>query len=941
VSSPVRHALTVATGFALLFAWLFAYPSLHHGYLAESDLYEFFLPTFLSPITLWSSFEFGGTPSFADPSDTSLYPLHLLARAIGSWFFLIAAAYVVAACGMYAYVYSLTRSKTAALFSALAYPLSEAMMERLAHLGVVQTMSWLPWIALALDRLRGPRPWRWMVIGALLVGCCFLAGNPQTFLYAGYLFGVYALCGAVAENAGARTYVATAGMAVLGALLASVKTLPLLEASLYTARQAANYDVFVSHANTPAQMLSAFFPTILHEGREAPTYVGIATLVFAVAALRSTFGNWRIPFWAVVVAVALLIGAGDATPLARLAYKAPFYDKFRVVGRHLIFAAFGLATLAGIGVAGVSRRAISRRAVASAAGVVLLAVSLAAAMLVRYPGMFEYEDLVALPWRLPLWNDRIWLQIVIAIAAVTASILFAAAPRSRPAVTFLLLMLFADLVNALPYPLTWSGLKTPFVPVDAALHPSVYAARLGRDLEPQHQRLLAPGGTQIDSVIPAVFARVWKIPIAGGYGPMLLRRYSDLALMGSNGSVRPGVLGLDDAALDLLAVRYILVRPDNAEDSATIERSGVRWDANELDVPVGRPDCGHEYARSTSIPLPPDVTVASIALVTHLRCDENVPQGAEVVRLRVTGTGGIVHEQSLRAGVDTAETAFSGARIVKRARHQVPSNLFDDPSAAPALRFLTRVTLPHTARGGRLEFDAPATYGWITIDRLTLIDDTGAAHPLSAPRMWLSDSTRWREVTRFATSRLTDRGVDQEIPGEIPYVAVENLRALPRAWVVSKMKTLADADALEAIRRSQLPDGARFNPREMALVSPNGGPPSDGPFPTGVATAQVEQISDGRITVSVSTGGGGFLVLSEAFYPGWHARIDDVETPVYLADAALQGVIVPAGRHLVHFEFTSRMRRGGAALSLFGIACVAVIFWRTRSQSHTVAPPVP
>jgi hypothetical protein len=97
--------------------------------------------------------------------------------------------------------------------------------------------------------------------------------------------------------------------------------------------------------------------------------------------------------------------------------------------------------------------------------------------------------------------------------------------------------------------------------------------------------------------------------------------------------------------------------------------------------------------------------------------------------------------------------------------------------------------------------------GWITVDRLTLIDAQGRSHPLSAPSMWLSDATRWREVERFNTSRLSDRGTDQSAAGEIPYIILENLRALPRAWIVPDVTTLNDDDALEAVRIRNCPTG--------------------------------------------------------------------------------------------------------------------------------------
>ena len=67
----------------------------------------------------------------------------------------------------------------------------------------------------------------------------------------------------------------------------------------------------------------------------------------------------------------------------------------------------------------------------------------------------------------------------------------------------------------------------------------MHALAIARALEPTQGRALAIGGTQVDEVLPATFARVWRIPIAGGYGAMLMDRLSRLATMGTNGEVRP------------------------------------------------------------------------------------------------------------------------------------------------------------------------------------------------------------------------------------------------------------------------------------------------------------------------------------------------------------------------------------------------------------------
>jgi hypothetical protein len=131
-----------------------------------------------------------------------------------------------------------------------------------------------------------------------------------------------------------------------------------------------------------------------------------------------------------------------------------------------------------------------------------------------------------------------------------------------------MVVLIIDLLNALPYDIKPDGIEY-FALTAEQTQPSVHARAIGQALEPTHARALAIGGTQVDEVLPATFARAWRIPIAGGYGAMLIDRLSRLATMGTNGEVRPAVLADEDQTLDLLAVKYVIV---NAPQLADHER---------------------------------------------------------------------------------------------------------------------------------------------------------------------------------------------------------------------------------------------------------------------------------------------------------------------------------------------------------------------------------
>ncbi len=940
-AATLRHALCVVGAYAVVLGWLYARPVLDGRFLAESDLYEYYLPIFLSPFTIWSSFEFSGLPAFADPGDFTLYPLHLLlARVVGpsafSWTALSVSAFVLGATFAYAYARTWTRSRAGAALAGLAYGLSEAMMERLPHSGTLHAAVWLPLLLLAVDRLTADTWRRWLAIGSAAVACCLLAGHPQPAIYVYYCAGAYALAGGWLERRPAVFYARVAATFTLGALLTLVKMLPFVEASFLMARQEVNFGQFASHANSPAQMLSMVFPSIVHEGREAPTYVGLITLGLAMAGvLHGWRRDWRVVFFVAVAVFALLMGMGDSTPLAGLAYHLPLYGKFRAAARHLFLAACALSLLAGYAVAAFERGAASRRTALLAACALAAAVVAGAATLAVAPQAFTFETRAALPWALPIWNSGVWVQMGLCALAVVIVVL---APRGRIVLVTAAAaaLLLADTAYSLPYPVGRAGL-TPITIPAAATQPSVHAERLARAVAPLHQRLLAPGGTHRDAVVPAAWARVWRIPIAGGYGPMLLQQQSLLSQMGTNGAVPFSVLATHDVALDLLAVRRIVMKAEDLVPPAQFERHGLTWAEPLLDVTAGRADCNQAHPRALSLALPPDVEIAEVALVGHLRCGEDLQTATAVARVQLRDDTATVFESTLHAGVEIADRALADPAVAARAHHG-PAAIFDDPEAEP-YEYLVRLRPPTPVRATRLVIDVPAMPAWVAIDRLTLVDRTGRQVPLSSPGVWLADRERWIEGEQFDTDRTSDRSSDQAVPGETRYVVFENQHARPRAWLVDAVHALDEASQVAAVRHAQLPDGRPFDPRTMALVDTTA-PGGTRRYSSGPSTVAVETIADSRITVRVDSRGGGFLVLSEAFYPGWRALVDDAPVAVERTNLALQGVAVPPGAHVVSFTFAPSSLRVGAGASIAGLLIMGWLLV-ARGRAATTPPAGP
>jgi len=76
--------------------------------------------------------------------------------------------------------------------------------------------------------------------------------------------------------------------------------------------------------------------------------------------------------------------------------------------------------------------------------------------------------------------------------------------------------------------------------------------------------------------------------------------------------------------------------------------------------------------------------------------------------------------------------------------------------------------------------------------------------------------------------------------------------------------------------------------------------------------------------------------FSDSFYPGWKATIDNKETPLYMADGLVKGIIIPkSGIHTVRFFYDPSSFKIGAAITLItiGILLSTLIFRSQISKS--------
>ncbi len=178
------------------------------------------------------------------------------------------------------------------------------------------------------------------------------------------------------------------------------------------------------------------------------------------------------------------------------------------------------------------------------------------------------------------------------------------------------------------------------------------------------------------------------------------------------------------------------------------------------------------------------------------------------------------------------------------------------------------------------------------------------------------------ELTRLNYQKVYD--------GEIK--VYKNLDVIERAFVVFDAKAAGSSD--EALRILSEPG---FDVRRQVVLE---GTNLDRLYTASGDTSSrvgVAYYKNNSVGLNISVPKDGFLVLSDAYFPGWRARLEDgKELEVMRANRVFRAVRVPAGEHTVTFSYAPLSFRAGMFISF--MASVSVLLggvawvWRRRLQ---------
>ena len=744
--------------------------------------------------------------------------------------------YAMAGAFTYAFARTLGLERFAASVSGIAFMFSGFMLAHVSHWTMIDTTVWLPAILTCLVRADLTERPRWGVLGGLALGVAFLAGHPQLFYHV-----------ALATVALGLTLVAR--RAAAGKPWRRLTTILLL--APVVALGVAAIQLVPSWEIALASHRAGLGYDWKTTGSLLPAYLVQALLPWGLF----TITNWRDSgseyyLYPGVLPLILVIHASMRRWDWRVAFHAGlgFVAVLLALGDH-----YGLYRPAYDLLPGLTLFRIPARFVGLAGFALAILAGIGAEALVTGPS----------PTALARGVRR--LALVAGAGAVPLTLVVVWAQAQRNADDFLNFasqyVLLALLLAGAALVLSWPGRAHPLALRVAALavlladllfgsYPVTDTSR-NPDIRPARER----------EWVQAISRTAEPLRLSRGnrIHPQTIYRYGWGVVDDESTFAPPAFLDLyaltreHPRLLDLLNVRYVL--PAGAEPPAPAKPPGPLriWPGavRRLRLPAG------------------GGAARQIEIHSHLAHGLEATEGQVVATVHVVAAGGATLTIPLRAGLETAE--WSIERPGTRAGHGRPPVVrsWSLPEGYQGHTYRASVALPGGTQPSEVVLEGGSTAAALIVERFA-VDSTVVWPP--GP-----EAERFRQVT----------------PG-----LYENVRALPRAFLVRRARQVPADQTLEQLRD--------LDPAEEVLIT-DPPPPGFTPVPRiggpPLPPVRVVTYAPEHVSIETEAPDPAVLVLSDTFDSGWRAWVDGQTASIARADYALRAVFLSPGRHRVEFRY--------------------------------------
>ncbi len=156
------------------------------------------------------------------------------------------------------------------------------------------------------------------------------------------------------------------------------------------------------------------------------------------------------------------------------------------------------------------------------------------------------------------------------------------------------------------------------------------------------------------------------------------------------------------------------------------------------------------------------------------------------------------------------------------------------------------------------------------------------------------------------------------ITGNIATDTLANPQALGNVWFVKGIAyKKGPAEVMSSL--------SNFNPKDTAIIEEKDKSNELNVIAfDSTATINLLENKNDIVTYSSNANQKQFAVFSEVYYKlGWKAYIDDIESPIFKTNYVLRGLIIPAGKHNIRFEF----KPSTIAMAQKASAIASILLW--------------
>ncbi len=528
-------------------------------------------------LPLWNPYNFAGSPLLANFQSAVFYPLNIFYVMFPqhvAWTLLILLQPALAFVFTYFYCQKIGLSKLASSFSGVTFAFSLFFTVWLEYNTIDHVILWLPLVLLSLEHLRDNLKPNWMVILVFALTSSFLAGHPQIFFY---LF-LFAFCYVLYLKKNVTQSIPLLFLMLLPLGIAAFQLLPGLELiSLSSRSPHVPNDLINKILIQPWQLIMAIVPDFF--GNPATrnywlgdTYIGKASSIGLVPLFFIIFLFFQrkqnyVRFFMASGLITLLLTTHNPLTLLLYRLEIPILSTSSPTLMMFVFA-FSMAMLAGFGIDAW------RNTKLSAHGFILIILPITLFFLCLWVGVLVIPKLGIVSWGVNLIGAKRILLYNTIIVGICSSLLYVARRKSMFMNVILVLLLLFQIFDL------WYMFNkfNPFSPLSLIFPNTSIITLLQRNLG--INRFWGHGAASIEPN----FATQLALQSPEGYDPLYPKRYGEFIQASLNGHVQTKFTNqtrsdarIDPSSsdnfmanpfrlriLDLLGVRFVLDRPENA-----------------------------------------------------------------------------------------------------------------------------------------------------------------------------------------------------------------------------------------------------------------------------------------------------------------------------------------------------------------------------------------